>query len=37
MGAENAPIEMVVTAPDNATAVKEATRILEFMKKFREQ
>ncbi|UCA60897.1 efflux RND transporter permease subunit [Chryseobacterium rhizoplanae] len=33
MGAENAPIEMVVTAPDNATAVKEATRILELLKK----
>ncbi len=37
MGAENAPIEMVVTAPDNATAVKEATRILELLKRFREQ
>ncbi|AYZ12357.1 efflux RND transporter permease subunit [Chryseobacterium arthrosphaerae] len=33
MGAENAPIEMVVTAPDNAIAVKEATRILELLKK----
>ncbi|RXM64660.1 efflux RND transporter permease subunit [Chryseobacterium sp. CH1] len=33
MGAENAPIEMVVTAPDNATAVKEATRILDLLKK----
>jgi HAE1 family hydrophobic/amphiphilic exporter-1 len=33
MGAENAPIEMVVTAPDNATAVKEATRILNLLKK----
>ncbi|MCL8538297.1 efflux RND transporter permease subunit [Chryseobacterium gallinarum] len=33
MGAENAPIEMVVTASDNATAVKEATRILELLKK----
>ncbi|PWN67372.1 efflux RND transporter permease subunit [Chryseobacterium oncorhynchi] len=33
MGAENAPIEMVVTAPDNAMAVKEATRILELLKK----
>lgn len=33
MGAENAPIEMVVTAPDNETAVKEATRILELLKK----
>ncbi|TZF98865.1 efflux RND transporter permease subunit (plasmid) [Chryseobacterium panacisoli] len=33
MGAENAPIEMVVTAADNATAVKEATRILELLKK----
>ncbi|MBK1896940.1 efflux RND transporter permease subunit [Chryseobacterium paridis] len=33
LGAENAPIEMVVTAPDNATAVKEATRILELLKK----
>ena len=26
---------MVVTAPDNATATKEATRILELLKKFR--
>ncbi|ASK29561.1 acriflavin resistance protein [Chryseobacterium sp. T16E-39] len=33
LGAENAPIEMVVTAPDNAAAVKEATRILELLKK----
>ncbi|GEJ44225.1 MULTISPECIES: efflux RND transporter permease subunit [unclassified Chryseobacterium] len=33
LGAENAPIEMVVTGPDNATAVKEATRILELLKK----
>lgn len=33
MGAENAPIKMVVTAPDNAIAVKEATRILELLKK----
>ena len=33
MGADNAPIEMVVTAPDNATAVKEATRILNLLKK----
>ena len=33
LGAENAPIEMVVTAPDNATAVKEATRILNLLKK----
>ncbi|PWN71798.1 acriflavin resistance protein [Chryseobacterium phosphatilyticum] len=33
MGAENAPIEMVVTAPDNEKAVKEATRILELLKK----
>ncbi|MBP2615341.1 efflux RND transporter permease subunit [Chryseobacterium jejuense] len=33
MGAENAPIEMVVTAPDNATAVKEANRILDLLKK----
>lgn len=33
MGAENAPIEMVVTGPDNETAVKEATRILELLKK----
>jgi hydrophobe/amphiphile efflux-1 (HAE1) family protein len=33
MGADNAPIEMVVTAPDNATATKEATRILELLKK----
>lgn len=33
LGAENAPIEMVVTAPDNASAVKEATRILALLKK----
>jgi len=33
MGAENAPIEMVVTGPDNETAVKEATRILDLLKK----
>ena len=33
LGAENAPIEMVVTAPDNETAVKEATRILALLKK----
>ena len=33
MGADNAPIEMVVTAQDNATATKEATRILELLKK----
>lgn len=33
MGAENAPIEMVVTGSDNETAVKEATRILELLKK----
>ena len=33
MGADNAPIEMVVTAQDNETAVKEATRILELLKK----
>lgn len=33
MGADNAPIEMVVTAADNATATKEATRILELLKK----
>ncbi|WP_292009501.1 efflux RND transporter permease subunit [Chryseobacterium sp.] len=33
MGAENAPIEMVVTASDNETATKEATRILELLKK----
>jgi len=33
MGADNAPIEMVVTAADNETATKEATRILELLKK----
>ena len=33
MGAERAPIELVVTAPDNATATKEATRLLEMLKK----
>lgn len=33
LGAANAPIEMVVTAPDNETAVKEATRILALLKK----
>lgn len=33
MGADNAPIEMVVTAPDNETANKEAARILELLKK----
>ena len=33
MGADNAPIEMVVTAPDNATANKEANRILDLLKK----
>lgn len=33
MGAASAPIEMVVTAPDNATANKEATRILALLKK----
>ena len=33
LGAENAPIEMVVTAPDNETANKEANRILELLKK----
>ncbi|MBO6201033.1 MAG: efflux RND transporter permease subunit, partial [Chryseobacterium sp.] len=32
MGADNAPIEMVVTAQDNATANKEANRILELLK-----
>ena len=32
-GAENAPIEMVVTAQDNETANKEANRILELLKK----
>ncbi len=33
MGADSAPIEMVVTAPDNATANKEANRILALLKK----
>lgn len=33
LGAENAPIEMVVTAQDNETANKEANRILELLKK----
>lgn len=33
MGADAAPIEMVVTGPDNATANKEANRILELLKK----
>jgi hydrophobe/amphiphile efflux-1 (HAE1) family protein len=33
MGADAAPIEMVVTAPDNATANKEANRILALLKK----
>ncbi|WP_027377263.1 efflux RND transporter permease subunit [Kaistella palustris] len=33
MGADNAPIEMVVTAPDNETANKEANRILGLLKK----
>ncbi|KMQ69026.1 acriflavin resistance protein [Chryseobacterium sp. FH2] len=33
MGADNAPIEMVVTAQDNETANKEAQRILELLKK----
>ena len=33
MGADNAPIEMVVTAADNETATKEATRILALLKK----
>lgn len=32
MGADNAPIEMVVTAPDAETANKEATRILGLLK-----
>ncbi|MCB9226612.1 MAG: efflux RND transporter permease subunit [Chitinophagales bacterium] len=32
MGADNAPIEMVVTAQDNETANKEATRIMELLK-----
>jgi HAE1 family hydrophobic/amphiphilic exporter-1 len=33
MGADAAPIEMVVTAQDNETANKEANRILELLKK----
>ncbi|SKB73622.1 hydrophobic/amphiphilic exporter-1, HAE1 family [Soonwooa buanensis] len=33
MGAERAPIEMVVTAPDVQTATKEAERILALLKK----
>jgi len=33
MGADNAPIEMVVTAQDNETANKEAQRILDLLKK----
>ena len=33
MGADSAPIEMVVTAADNETANKEANRILELLKK----
>ena len=33
MGADNAPIEMTVTAPDNETATKEANRILALLKK----
>ncbi|WP_312394310.1 efflux RND transporter permease subunit, partial [Chryseobacterium sp.] len=33
MAADNAPIEMVVTAQDNETANKEANRILELLKK----
>lgn len=33
MGADNAPIEMVVTAQDNETANKEANRILNLLKK----
>ena len=33
MGADNAPIEMVVTAADNETANKEANRILALLKK----
>lgn len=33
MGADDAPIEMVVTAQDNETANKEANRILELLKK----
>ncbi len=33
MGADQSPIEMVVTAADNETANKEANRILELLKK----
>lgn len=33
MGADNAPIELVVTAQDNETANKEAQRILDLLKK----
>jgi hydrophobic/amphiphilic exporter-1 (mainly G- bacteria), HAE1 family len=33
MGAESSPIELVVTARDNAAATKEATRIMELLKK----
>ncbi|MCW3161768.1 efflux RND transporter permease subunit [Chryseobacterium oryctis] len=33
MGAERAPIELVVTAPDNETATKEAERLLALLKK----
>ena len=33
MGADQSPIEMVVTAPDNETANKEAERILQLLKK----
>lgn len=33
LGADNAPIELVVTAQDNETANKEANRILELLKK----
>ncbi|WP_300673113.1 efflux RND transporter permease subunit [Soonwooa sp.] len=33
MGAENAPIELVVTGPDVETATKEAERILALLKK----
>ncbi len=33
MGADNAPIELVVTAQDNETANKEANRILALLKK----
>jgi hypothetical protein len=35
MGAENAPIEMVVTAPDNATAKKKQQEF--FIEKVPEQ